>query len=257
MLFDKDGTLSHSEPYLLKLSRERINQSIALFKPGGTSSHLARAKLEDLLSKVYGVTSKEVHPGGILAVASKEQNLTSTATIFSLMGKSWPTSFELAQEAFHRADECLLKEENQQKTKKTTLLPGARAILKSLKQAGVLCALISNDNSAGIKNFLKENDLEQYFCHIWSAENNPKKPDPIAVQSLCNEIGLHPNKCALIGDANSDLKMALQANVSLILGYISGWSNPPKLSEQQFLIHHWEELTVLSQTNIPDNFNRT
>lgn len=215
-----------------------------------------RTELHNLLSKAYGVTSKEVHPGGILAVASREQNLIATATIFTLLGESWPHSLGLAQEAFQKADDYL-REPTRNSIIRTSLLPGARGVLKRLKEAGVICALISNDSSTGIKRFLEENNLEEYFCYFWSSENEPKKPDPLAVKSLCNEIGLHPNKCALIGDANSDLKMALQANISLILGYISGWSKPPDLNEHQFLIHHWNDLKVLSPTNIPDNFIST
>jgi phosphoglycolate phosphatase-like HAD superfamily hydrolase len=39
-------------------------------------------------------------------------------------------------------------------------------------------------------------------------------------------IGVAPERCALIGDANSDLRMARSAGVAVALGYSTGWRQP-------------------------------
>jgi len=55
---------------------------------------------------------------------------------------------------------------------------------------------------------------------------------------------LDHRRCALIGDADSDLHMAREAGVALTLGYVAGWQQPPRLSGHQHLIQHWRELQV-------------
>ena len=108
------------------------------------------------------------------------------------------------------------------------------------------CAVISNDDVAGIEYFLASHGLEPYFAGIWSAEHRPRKPDPAAVHGLCAELGVPASRCALIGDANSDLRMAVAAGIphQRALGYTAAWSLPPPLAEPHPLVHHWSELSL-------------
>ncbi|MFZ9462522.1 MAG: HAD hydrolase-like protein, partial [Vulcanococcus sp.] len=71
-------------------------------------------------------------------------------------------------------------------------------------------------------------------------------PDPGAVHGLCAELGLVAQRCALIGDANSDLRMAVAAGIphQRALGYTAAWSSPPPLAEPHPLVHHWSELAL-------------
>ena len=118
--------------------------------------------------------------------------------------------------------------------------------LEQLRDASVVCAVISNDDVAGIEHFLASHGLEPYVKAIWSAEHRPRKPDPEAVHGLCAELGLAAADCALIGDANSDLRMAVAAGIphQLALGYTAAWSTPPPLAEPHPLVHHWRELSL-------------
>jgi phosphoglycolate phosphatase len=110
----------------------------------------------------------------------------------------------------------------------------------------VVCAVISNDDRAGIEQFLASHGLGPYFQGLWSAEHRPRKPDPAAVHGLCAELGVAASRCALIGDANSDLRMAVAAGIPhpLALGYTAAWSTPPSLAEPHPLVHHWDELSL-------------
>ncbi len=123
---------------------------------------------------------------------------------------------------------------------------GLREWLEQLRAASVLCAVISNDDVAGIEHFLASHGLESHFTAIWSAEHRPRKPDPAAVHGLCAELGLAAADCALIGDANSDLRMAVAAGIphQLALGYTAAWSTPPPLAEPHPRVHHWSELSL-------------
>jgi phosphoglycolate phosphatase len=59
-------------------------------------------------------------------------------------------------------------------------------------------------------------------------------------------MGVGVEYCALIGDANSDLRMAVAAGIphQRALGYTAAWSSAPPLNEPHPLIHHWDELRV-------------
>lgn len=240
VLFDKDGTLSHSEPDLLALVRRRITSAERLWSehdPARTSPSQHRAdQLRTLLEQVYGVQGDAIHPAGTLAVAARQDNLASMATVFCLMGSGWPDALELATRCF--AEEVLGPEPA------SALLNGAERLLRACQQAAVCTAIISNDTAEGIARFLNHHQLSDQIAACWSAEDNPRKPDPEAVLSLCHRLQLKPERCALIGDAETDLQMAQAAGIGLVLGYRGGWQQPPQLKTTPHLFDDWSMVTI-------------
>ncbi len=247
VLFDKDGTLSNSESHLLNLAELRVQEALRLFHEEGESWGLLK-ELKKLMSKAYGITKNGLSPDGIIAIASRENNLISTATILCILGKTWPKAVELSNKIFLLVDD-VLDENKSSPTRERKLLPGAQKLLKNLHNANVKCALISNDSRLGVQNFLSKNNLNSLMSNFWSADHFPAKPDPEAVEALCTKLNLHPSQCALIGDADSDLLMARQSGIGIRLGYTGGWTKKPRLTEHQYLIHNWDELTI--QQNKP------
>ena len=231
VLFDKDGTLSHSEPMLLRLSRLRLEHCLSLSHGG--------AELRDLLVRAYGLDRDGVHPGGITAVGARDHNLIATATALAQVGHSWPDGFAIAEEAFETAERLLAADPE---TPTPQPLPGTVAMLNRLSGAGLICAVISNDHRHGIQQFLATHALAHHFTGLWSAEHHPRKPAPAAVQGLCDQLGVAPGRCALIGDAASDLRMATAAGVPIALGYRAGWRRPPQLDPGSLGLEHWDEL---------------
>ena len=82
VLFDKDGTLSHSEPHLLDLFERRLAVIGDLWRDAKGAADLN--ELDTTLRQAFGIRDKALHPGGTLAVAARQDNLTSTATVFCL-----------------------------------------------------------------------------------------------------------------------------------------------------------------------------
>lgn len=247
VLFDKDGTLSISEPELLTLAQARVFLCLERVEPG------LRAELEPLLRRAYGLLQGDeaaaaaICPAGITAVASRDHNLIATATTLVQVGLGWPESLAISEQVFAEADAADARRAaagSARDTSRTT--EGLRAWLEQLQAAGVRCAVISNDDIAGIEHFLASHRLTPYFAAIWSAEHRPRKPDPAAVHRLCAELGVDAARCALIGDANSDLRMAVAAGIphQLALGYTAAWSSPPPLAEPHPRVHHWNELSL-------------
>ncbi len=248
VLFDKDGTLSNSESHLIDLAHLRINEAIRHL----TERNEPKERIFDvkkLLHLTYGIKSTGLSPTGLLAIASRKDNLIATATVLSLTGDDWPKAIELAEEIFLRVDN--LQKDSPSESKERELLPGAKDVLKKLQAAGITCALISNDTTKGIQEFLFKNNLENLVQGFWSSENEPPKPNPGAIKGLCNQIRLHPSDCALVGDADSDLRMASRAGIEIAIGYVSGWTNPPNLCQSEHIIQHWDELSVEQNPTFP------
>ena len=241
VLFDKDGTLSHSEPRLIELADARIDEAERRFRLKGVSGSVL-SELHNLLARTYGRSSAGVIPDGTLAVASRHHNLLSTATVFCQMDLSWPQSLVLAQEVFDQVDRR--KQMLHPNGDAVDLLPDAARILRELASAGIVCAVISNDTTDGIEKFLHQHQLNDCISGVWSADHHPAKPDPGAVLGLCSQLELKVSSCALIGDADTDLLMARQAGVGLTLGYVAGWHREPTLTAHEHLISHWSELTT-------------
>ena len=235
VLFDKDGTMSRSEPHLLSLATKRLRHCLRL---GGAS---CEEELAQLLAKAYGLHLAEdsLDPAGITAVAARDHNLISTAVALSLVGHGWPESLALAEETFRLAD---LDTSPGVSGAPTT--EGVVELLMGLRQRGVRCAVISNDDLPGIQDFLSEHGLSGHIAAIWSAERLPRKPDPQAVHQLCDALGVSPSSCALIGDANSDLRMARAAGVAVVIGYRGGWRRPVALDNDYPWLDHWRDLLV-------------
>ncbi|MEB3258275.1 MAG: HAD-IA family hydrolase [Cyanobacteriota bacterium] len=241
VLFDKDGTMSRSEPKLLALATSRLRHCLSLV---GQS---AQTPLADLLMKAYGLHGEGtiLDPAGITAVAARDHNLIGTAVALTLVGHGWPESLALAQETFRLADHdhppALQAEETTE---------GFLDFLHTLHRSDVQCAVISNDDCPGIQRFLDRHGLSPQISAIWSADHHPRKPDPLAIHHLCSTLGIPPAHCALIGDANSDLGMARKAGVAVMLGYRGGWQQPVQLEAGYVLLDHWQDLAVVPDQGV-------
>jgi phosphoglycolate phosphatase len=236
VLFDKDGTLSHSEPHLISLGQERLQAAATMFRQADEFASNCD-NLVDQLQRLYGISDAGVSPAGLLAVASRQHNLIATAAIIARLEPAWPQALRLAQACFQVADQALSDQP-------IPLLPEADRVLQELRAAGIRCAVISNDSRQGVERFLQVHGLQPLVSAIWSADDAPCKPDPAAVHRLCARMQLDHRRCALIGDADSDLHMAQEAGVALTLGYVAGWRQPPNLTGHEHLIQHWRDLQV-------------
>ena len=241
VLFDKDGTLSISEPMLHALASARVFHARTLLQQRHPELPASRGdELADLLQRAYGLTEQAIHPAGATAVGSRSHNLISTATALAQVGLGWPEALELS-EAIFAATDGLHGQGSQQRPIATE---GLHDLVEALEAAAVACAVISNDDRAGIAAFLASQELSGRFQACWSADHSPRKPNPAAVLALCAALGVPVERCALIGDANSDLRMAQQAGVPVVLGYGAGWSTPPPLDPCFPCLSHWQELEV-------------
>jgi phosphoglycolate phosphatase len=239
VLFDKDGTLSISEPMLHALAEARVFHGLRLLKEHHPEMGAeVLANFDDLLRRAYGLGANGVDPAGTTAVASRQHNLISTATALAQVGLGWPEALALAEAVFAATDAL----HGMGSVHKPMATEGLHDLVERLAAAGLRCAVISNDDVAGIEAFLTSQGIAHHFQACWSAEHTPRKPDPAAVHALCHALGVSPGACALVGDANSDLRMARAAGVAVVLGYTAAWTQRPPLDPSFPQLHHWRDL---------------
>ena len=208
--------------------------------------HSNYKEINSLFNTTYGLKESRLDPNGLIAIASRQDNLISTATLLCVLGVSWPNAIEMTEEIFLSSEQIINNHSSDKFRNK--LLPGVVKVLETFVASKINCALISNDSKEGVKHFLKTNNIEDKFIGYWSSNDSPSKPNPNAIKEFCYLIKLDPKQCLFIGDSDSDLKMARQAEVGLTLGYTAGWASKPKLTYQQELIYSWNDLTCQNQT---------
>ena len=241
ILFDKDGTLVNSQNYLYELASLRIQEALKRYKQISLSKD-SFINFQNSLHLAYGLKNNEIHPNSSIAIASRDQNLISTATVFCLYGQRWVQALEIANQIFNSVDKNLSIQ--CQKKSQRKIEPGALNFIKALKKAKIILGIISNDNKSGIKGFLTENKLEKDFDYYWSSEDYPSKPDPNSIKSLCQKLKVSSSKCAMISDSDSDLLIAKRNSIPILLGYLGAWSIQPEIYEHDHLINHWNELNI-------------
>ncbi|MFM9109913.1 MAG: HAD family hydrolase [Prochlorococcaceae cyanobacterium] len=257
VLFDKDGTLSRSEPQLLVLAKARIEACLDALLRLHPERSGAGPELSSLLHRAYGLQEPAaaplappgLRPCGATAVGSRQHTLISTATALAQVGLGWPEALAIAESVFNATDPL-----HHGPLAAPTGTTAVGPMLERLAAAGLTLAVISNDNAAGIHHFLASLGVAQLFhSQLWSADDHPCKPHPDAVHGLCRRLGTEARHCALIGDANSDLHMARQAGVAAVIGYRSGWSQVPSLDPRYPQLNHWDELSVALATGGTDH----
>jgi phosphoglycolate phosphatase-like HAD superfamily hydrolase len=129
-------------------------------------------------------------------------------------------------------------------------LPGAHALLKLIKEMGILTAVISNKEDDLLQDTLKEIGWRDHFDAVYGASpHKPHKPNPQVVDEIVHSLP-HPlakEQIFFVGDAlSSDISCALQAKVTPI------WMSQYSVDEVVFgdvgpYLHKTENCLTLAQ----------
>lgn len=214
LIFDKDGTLANSEAYLTQL---------VLARQAAIAAHVPT--LDDRLLRSWGYLDGQLDPAGLMAIGSRQENLIAAAAAIAAEGYPWPRSIAIATSAFAESDAVC-----NHKAQQTPPLEGVLELLDQAKQLGLKIAIISADRDREIQAFLDCYQLTDQVELFWGSDRQPSKPDPAALRIVCQQLGVEPQAAVMIGDADTDLRMAAGANVPAIAA-AWGWSQPPQFEE--------------------------
>lgn len=205
VIFDKDGTLAHSAPYLYELGRSRI-QILDAKVPGISAS----------LSRAFGFDDPKVYPQGLLAVGSRRENEIAAAAYVSATGQEWIKSLSMVEMAFSEADTAMPP-----KAQTTGLIPGCIALIQALKRSNIRLGMLSADITQNVVNFAQHHQMTQYFEFL-AGVDRVDKGDKGACRHFFQDNDIAPQTTVIIGDSASDIQLA-KAVGSQSIGATWGW----------------------------------
>ncbi|MCW5963551.1 MAG: phosphoglycolate phosphatase [Bryobacterales bacterium] len=94
----------------------------------------------------------------------------------------------------------------------TVLYPGVRGTLRVLREAGVLCAVLTNKPVRISKEILDGLGLREQFFEVYGGNSFAyKKPDPDGLLRLMEQAGCTPSQTLMVGDSRVDIETARNA----------------------------------------------
>ncbi len=219
VLFDKDGTLADTAPYLVQLGQHRARAVAARLENHSLSNQaLSPINVEDQLLRTFGFENGQLRPAGLLAVASRVQTEIAAAAFITAQVKDWHEAMAIAQAAFQDADQQMPR-----KAETTHLFKAARPILEHLHRADVKLGIISADITANIDDFVDYHGIRTMIDVSWGNDRPPSKPNPEAYRQACKQLEVPPDKTLMLGDAEGDMSMAQGAQAAGCIGVTWGW----------------------------------
>jgi phosphoglycolate phosphatase len=135
----------------------------------------------------------------------------------ALAGGSTPEAVE--QDLFDKSYQFFLQYYREHKLDFTYAYEGVLEALKALQELhegplGVTrsMAVLTNKPVRPARGICEGLGLADYFLHIYGGDSFPvKKPDPLGLCSLMEEVGAKPEQTAMIGDSKVDVQTARNA----------------------------------------------
>lgn len=119
---------------------------------------------------------------------------------------------------FDRYDICWKKLRDQYiQTKGLPEKPGARQILKKLKEKHIPCALATSSGQATARLYLETAGFTEYFSVILGGNDVERgKPQPDIFLRAAALLGVEPDKCLVFEDSESGIKAGYAAGMKVI-----------------------------------------
>lgn len=93
------------------------------------------------------------------------------------------------------------------------LYPNAKETLIQLQEKGYLLGIATGKSARGLRNSLKNHNIEKYFITLQSADGNASKPHPEMLGKAMLEAGTEPHETMMVGDTSFDILMSKNAGV--------------------------------------------
>ena len=98
--------------------------------------------------------------------------------------------------------------------------------LRTLRQAGLKLACLTNKPLAMARQLLRLKGLDGFFSEVFGGDSfERKKPDPLPLLRTCEALGSAPARTLMIGDSSNDARAARAAGCPVLLvtyGYNHG-----------------------------------
>lgn len=115
-------------------------------------------------------------------------------------------------------------------TRSPVLLPGIAELLQAIENKGLKWGIVTNKPRRFTQPLIKSMGLDKRAACVVSGDDAPQpKPSPETLLIACYQIGVKPENCIYVGDAERDIiagKAAGMKTVVALFGYIDVTDKP-------------------------------
>ncbi|MCL4471784.1 MAG: HAD-IA family hydrolase [Gammaproteobacteria bacterium] len=112
----------------------------------------------------------------------------------------------------------------------TTLFPGMAELLAALEARNILWGVVTNKPARFTNPLLEQLGLFRRAASVISGDTCPQpKPHPEPLLTAAREIGVAPQSCLYVGDAERDVEAAVAAGMTALIagyGYLGATDRP-------------------------------
>ena len=263
IVFDKDGTLADSGPFLKQLAQARSRRCVDAVlanrrgevsspaDPGGQPTRFSithplqpcPSDLVDQLLATLGVWDNGIDPDGLMAAGTRQSNIDALVEVLLGIGVS-PKSDQSEMQTLVAEQFALADGDLSPKTLYTPPFPGTQAMLQRLSQSEIKLGVLSSDSPAHVEEFLRHYGLLPWIDDWQGTEpEDIPKPNPALLHHLCGRMGVDPRQVILVGDSWVDQALAHQAKVAGFISVSEAWGRPP-VAGSDLILRRWEDLKI-------------
>lgn len=144
------------------------------------------------------------------------------------------------------AERCrrILEQFELEGAKNSSIIPGVREFLTYLDSHEIRCAVVTRNRRAMAEMALRRCKLE--FGLLISREDGPAKPDPWAIEHVCQCWGFLPEQVVMLGDFRFDVEAGRSAGAKTVF-FTRGRNlkNLPGLENADFALDSFEQTKQL------------
>ncbi len=211
LIFDKDGVLVDFHRVWVEVTRLRVEQIAALTT---MSPDRRQALVREL-----GIVSGRVDPSGPLAVGTRRDEEAIAAAFLYRLGMPWSSARPLVEAAFDATDGAF--------DWQNAVHPLGNVVetFEKLVEQGWKLAIATSDLTRNAQQHARMLKLDGFLGAIAGADSVLRsKPHADLVHACCEQLGVEPIECLVIGDTIADLLMSRAAGCAAAIGVLSGVS---------------------------------
>lgn len=149
----------------------------------------------------------------------------------------------LDQDYYEKALNIFLKYYEDNSCVKTIMFKGVKETLSILRQKGYILTIVTNKPYVYVPPILKILNIDDLFHMVLGADSlEKKKPDPLPLLHICEELNINLNDAVMVGDSKNDIVPAKQIGMDSI-GVSYGYN-------------YGEDISVYEPTVCIDDFSK-
>lgn len=135
-------------------------------------------------------------------------------------------------------------------TRSPVLLPGIADLLQAIEHKGLKWGIVTNKPRRFTQRLIASMGLQERTACVVSGDDAPQpKPSPATLLMACEQIGVKPEQCVYVGDAERDIQAGKAAGLQTVValfGYIDASDKPAEWGADVMINTPDELLNALS-----------